>query len=181
MTPSPGLLMTLIVILALGLVLLAVALGIVWFRLRSVEAMLSGAGLRDLGRRLDLLEETARGPSSRPASADTARVWPVRNHPGPPVVRLAATAVRIDPAEPSAVSGPTLIAVPDLTAGARPHATSSVSRELGRRYGAIWELADAGEPADAIARATGQPVGQIELILALRRQAAAGAAEPRPT
>jgi hypothetical protein len=42
---------------------------------------------------------------------------------------------------------------------------------LSRRHGPIWDLAAAGEPAGEIARATGQPIGQIELILALRRQA----------
>ena len=35
---------------------------------------------------------------------------------------------------------------------------------------AIWALADAGAPAEAIARETGQPIGQVELILGLRRQ-----------
>jgi hypothetical protein len=46
---------------------------------------------------------------------------------------------------------------------------------LSQRYAAIWELAASGASPDAIARATGQPVGQIELILGLRRQMGASA------
>jgi hypothetical protein len=42
---------------------------------------------------------------------------------------------------------------------------------LSHRHGPIWDLADAGETPSAIAQATGQPIGRIELILALRRQA----------
>ena len=41
---------------------------------------------------------------------------------------------------------------------------------LTQRYAAIWSLAASGSSAEVIARATGQPVGQIELILGLRRQ-----------
>ncbi len=41
---------------------------------------------------------------------------------------------------------------------------------LSQRYAAIWDLADSGASPDVIARATGQPIGQIELILGLRRQ-----------
>ena len=41
---------------------------------------------------------------------------------------------------------------------------------LSQRYAAIWDLADTGASPDVIARATGQPIGQIELILGLRRQ-----------
>jgi hypothetical protein len=41
---------------------------------------------------------------------------------------------------------------------------------MSQRYSAIWTLADTGASAEVIARATGQPIGQIELILGLRRQ-----------
>ena len=40
---------------------------------------------------------------------------------------------------------------------------------LQQRYAAIWDLADSGASPDVIARATGLPIGQIELILGLRR------------
>ena len=62
---------------------------------------------------------------------------------------------------------PTLIAVPKLPAA---QDRTAMHGGIGQRYAAIWELADSGASADAIARATGQPIGQIELILGLRRQ-----------
>jgi hypothetical protein len=62
---------------------------------------------------------------------------------------------------------PKLIAVPNLSAGFDRQATHS---GLSHRHAAIWDLADSGASAEVIARATGQPIGQIELILGLRRQ-----------
>jgi hypothetical protein len=67
--------------------------------------------------------------------------------------------------------GPTLIAVPKI-AGATELPTSP-PKGLTHRFSPIWELADKGASAEAIARVTGQPVGQVELILGLRRQAGA--------
>jgi hypothetical protein len=63
---------------------------------------------------------------------------------------------------------PALIAVPNLE-GEAPDRDINVSA-LKERYAAIWALADSGSKPDIIARATGQPIGQIELILGLRRQ-----------
>jgi hypothetical protein len=63
---------------------------------------------------------------------------------------------------------PTLIAVPSLE-GAPCNLDVTVGG-LKERYAAIWTLADKGASADVIGRATGQPVGQIELILGLRRR-----------
>lgn len=76
---------------------------------------------------------------------------------------------RVDNGDGGAVAGPTLIAIPNMSApqSARP---AKASAELGQRFGAIWELADAGIAAEGIARKTGQPIGQVELILNLRRQ-----------
>jgi hypothetical protein len=62
-----------------------------------------------------------------------------------------------------------LIAVPNLTAAPSNLRDASVSG-LTQRYAAIWTLADQGASPEVIARATGQPIGQIELILGLRRQ-----------
>jgi hypothetical protein len=62
-----------------------------------------------------------------------------------------------------------LIAVPNLsTEGSSDR--NAVVTGLSSRYSAIWTLADQGASPEAIARATGQPAGQIELILGLRRQ-----------
>lgn len=63
---------------------------------------------------------------------------------------------------------PTLIAVPSLEDA--PGNRQNTVGGLRDRYAAIWTLADNGASAEVIARATGQPIGQIELILGLRRQ-----------
>jgi hypothetical protein len=63
---------------------------------------------------------------------------------------------------------PTLIAIPNLDDA--PGNRQVTVGGLRERYAAIWALAEKGGSAETIARATGQPVGQIELILALRRQ-----------
>jgi hypothetical protein len=86
-----------------------------------------------------------------------------------PVVANSPRAPRRDSAERSVPGGPILIAVPDLTAAGTP--PGAEPETLSHRYGPIWELADSGASADIIARATGQPIGQVELILGLRRVA----------
>jgi hypothetical protein len=63
---------------------------------------------------------------------------------------------------------PALIAIPNLEDA--PHDRDVTVSGLRERYAAIWALADTGASRDVIARATGQPIGQIELILGLRRQ-----------
>jgi hypothetical protein len=86
------------------------------------------------------------------------------------------SSLRADAGLDSAVVAPTLIAVPNLAGvgGAAEESASSAELErLGSRFSAIWELAEAGASADAIARATGHPIGQVELILGLRRQLSA--------
>ncbi|MDR3638203.1 MAG: hypothetical protein P4L84_30645 [Isosphaeraceae bacterium] len=78
---------------------------------------------------------------------------------------------RIDRPEENAVPGPTLIAVPNLATS--PDTNSPDTAELGRRFGPIWSLAETGASAETIAERTGQPIGQVELILGLRRQVGA--------
>ena len=63
------------------------------------------------------------------------------------------------------MAGPTLIAIPNLAATGDWVPAPSTTTDLGRRFGSIWELADAGASAETIARETGQPIGQVELIL----------------
>ena len=77
---------------------------------------------------------------------------------------------RLDRRQVASADGPVLIAVPSLAlppAGAST--TAAAAEELGRRFGGIWTLADSGATHDEIARQTGVPVGQVELILGLRR------------
>jgi hypothetical protein len=161
--------MSLMVILSLvlGLVLIVLAWIIMHVRRQPISAL--AKAFDELRKRQDAFEETmARVGTSAPAESAP------RPHPGPPLRRSASTVRRFDAAEPSAVSGPTLIAVPSLAAASMP-STSAVTTDLGRRFGPIWDLADTGATPDAIARSTGQPIGQVELILALRRQLAANA------
>jgi hypothetical protein len=63
---------------------------------------------------------------------------------------------------------PALISVPSLKAS--PGDREATLGGLTQRYSPIWSLADAGATAESIARATGLPIGRIELILSLRRQ-----------
>ena len=62
--------------------------------------------------------------------------------------------------------------IPDLRSESRgrlPTTAKHPSNSLSQRYAAIWTLADQGASPEVIAKATGQPIGQIELILGLRR------------
>jgi hypothetical protein len=77
---------------------------------------------------------------------------------------------RADAASADSGSAPTLIAVPSLAAPAPRSQREATINGISHRYAAIWSLADSGASADVIARATGQPIGQIELIMGLRRQ-----------
>ena len=64
---------------------------------------------------------------------------------------------------------PTLIAVPALAAPS-PGPDGHPEEELGERHLDILSLAAAGASPGEIARQTGQPIGQVELILGLHRQ-----------
>lgn len=64
---------------------------------------------------------------------------------------------------------PTLISVPDLAADSQDQSPADVG-ELSQRHAEIWALAAAGASALEIARQTGQPIGQVELIVGLYRR-----------
>jgi hypothetical protein len=88
-------------------------------------------------------------------------------------IRSTSTTGRLAPDRVHVRSSPgqdelRLIAIPNLASTASDREATLSS--LTQRYAAIWTLADTGASADVIARATGQPIGQIELILGLRRQ-----------
>ena len=153
----PALALAAIVTLAAMLACASAIAGMLWWRLRTLRA---AGGVR----------AEAPGPVAEPpvpaVVAPAASPWVSAGPKGPR---------RPDRAAEARGAGPTLIEVPDLgiTEG-----EADPGAELGRRYGGIWELADAGATAEAIARATGQPVGQVELILNLRRQSAAAGTRP---
>ena len=124
--------------------------------------------------RLETIERTvatlARADRS-PPSPRPGLIPPVKSSEGRRELKRSTTN-RVDSA---ATPGRTLIAVPDLTA---PPSTNP-SDDMARRYGSIWDLAEAGVSPESIARDTGQPIGQVELILGLKSpRAAAGGSRP---
>lgn len=159
-----------ILTLAVLLVIVSAIAGMLWARARSIPIRRAAQLARELGERQraleELIERLERAGRIRPEA-------PARTHPLGPQYRA-------DAPQPSAVTGPTLIAVPDLNAPTTPQMPSDAAAELAQRFGAVWDLAQKGHPAEAIARATGQPIGQVDLVLGLRRQlhAAEGRAAP---
>jgi hypothetical protein len=77
--------------------------------------------------------------------------------------------LRPDPPGPAKPLHPTLIQVPNLAAASPPGEPPDLAG-MAVRFSAVWEQAASGASAEAIARETGQPVGQVELILGLRRR-----------
>ena len=153
----------------------AMLVSVVWVRdrLRS-----------DFGRRLDRLEERltrmdgllrklATNSNEHPSTDRPQLSDPSPEPPQGLALRPTGRTIRPDH---TGVSQPTLISVPDLsgaspTVGTQAEAVrrASLSGELAQRFRRIWSMADEGASADRIARAIGQPVGQVELVLNLRR------------
>ena len=159
----PALTMALIVTLTVLLAIASATAGALWWRLRSTPTPQADPLADRLVDRLKTLDAIVARLQERPPA-------PAGRDPTPAGAGRPAPRRRPHRAE-AVPSGPTLIAVPDLAA---PAGDAAPTVELGRRFGAIWELADAGASAESIARATAQPIGQVELILGLRRQLAAG-------
>lgn len=106
---------------------------------------------------------THEAPAAEPVvAAEKLRKWP-----GGPA--------RIDPksiaANRESPTAPKLIVVPrleDATDASVPRI--NVQAELARRHAPIWERAERGESAPEIARAVGRPLGEVEVVLRLRRR-----------
>lgn len=159
---------SLIAALAGLLAIVSALAGALWWRARSAPLIRVAQLARELTERQRALEELIeRWERSR------AKEAPPPGHPAGPRSLLAEPSHRIDPPQESAIPGPTLIAVPDLSAPPPPTPAADAEADLARRFGAVWEMARRGDAAEGIARATGQPIGQVELILGLRRQLAA--------
>lgn len=114
--------------------------------------------LRALQSRVDRCEKSLRGLHEAESTSGSPRPA------GPIAWRKSA---RVESLTREDLAEPRLIAVPKLPASAD---RAAMQGGISHRYAAIWELAESGASPDAIARATGQPIGQIELILGLRRQ-----------
>jgi hypothetical protein len=160
--------LALIVTLAVLLAVVSAVAGALWWKVRSIPLVRAARLSQELAERQRALEDIL-ARLDVTAKRGTGLTGPYV--PRSSILARSGPSHRADPPQPSAVAGPTLIAVPDLSAPARdrPDATA----ELARRFGSIWELADSGATADMIARTTGQPIGQVELIMGLRRRLAA--------
>jgi hypothetical protein len=165
-----------VLIVAAAFLLLGIACSpLAWVALlhrRSRLQELTERRLRELAAQLLALETRINGSDGEtPArhhelarSLDlTLGRRPGRLHSG-----ASQRASREDHRGAGASDSPTLIAVPEL--GPPPSQREALVSGLTQRYAAIWSLADSGAPLDAIARAAGQPIGEIELILGLRRK-----------
>jgi hypothetical protein len=154
--------------LAISLAVIMMVLGAVWSRLRKLSRPLV-----ETARLVDDLTHRQRALESVLARLDGKATTAKRGPTMPPH--------RVDRPEPGAATGPTLIAIPNLAATpAEVTAAASAAAELAHRFGAIWAMSEIGASAEVIARETGQPIGQIELILGLRRQLAGGSTGGRP-
>jgi hypothetical protein len=190
---SSALIAGLFAILGTGLACTSAACWVLWRRVRELTSASAGSpgavdgsttvsvvlpkgpaksrNNDDWARRLDELLGKHRALEARLAKLEASATAPVRERPV--ASRLAR---RVDPGASATASGPTLISVPDLAAP--PASNSEAAAELDRRFGPVWAMADAGMAADAIARETGYPIGQVELILGLRRRLLVAEAGP---
>src|SRR5262249_13248609 len=148
----------------LGLIVAVVAaLAVVLRRRRARQRALDLSQEMRVSRRIDEFVKHPEEPARRQMNPTSE--W--RNDRGPrptPLGSIRDSGVLSDPAplEPAVV--PTLISVPSLESSS-PEEAMLAGDALGRRHAAIWMMADSGLSAEAIATATGQPIGEIQLIL----------------
>ena len=193
---SSALLTGLFAILGMGLTGTSAACWMLWRRVRALSSASAGAGSPgaddgsvtvsvvlpkgpaksrndELAGRVDELLGKYRALEARMARLESSTTTPGAVAARP---RNSRPARRVDRGTLATSSGPTLISVPDLSAP--PASNSEAAAELDRRFGPVWAMADEGKPVDAIARETGYPIGQVELILGLRRRLLVAEAGP---
>lgn len=158
---TPSLATATIITLSVLLAVVSALAGALWWRVRSAPLIRAAWLARELAERQEALESLI------------ARLEPQPRSPRRGAVSTAnpsrTSTLRADPPVRDPIPGPTLIEVPDMSATGRDDPARGA--DLASRYGPIWDLAGRGESADAISRSTGLPIGQIELILGLRRRA----------
>lgn len=109
------------------------------------------------------------GKMSEPTTPSGGQMDGRRQDPGHRAAFLAELGGNSTQSYPEPRAVPTLISVPTLDSQSDEDAIQA-GDSLGRRHAAIWQMADEGLSAEEIASAAGQPVGEIDLILALRRR-----------
>ncbi len=180
MSPAPNVVLALVAITSIIFSIVLVGFVLFWTRLSSRRHAAVTRRVDELSERYEAMEQTlaqlrmliATGTDSSPTLYAEHRDGGI-SFPRP------RTSVRVDSpaANLSTIPSPTLIAIPNLSAPDSQRA-DVVAEELASRFGGIWELADAGNTPDFIARSSGLPIGQVELILALRRQLATYPGDP---
>ena len=195
---SSALLAVLFAILGTGLAVTSAACFVLWRRVRALTSTAAARAANggppavsvtipgpvaeekpvkaryEVARRIDELtgrHRTLEARLARVEAAATEAAIAIASHPGGPRIGR-----RVDPGVSAFPGGPTLISVPDLSAPPSP--TSGAAAEMDRRFGPVWAMADEGVAIDAIARETGYPIGQVELILGLRRRLLVAEAGP---
>lgn len=169
LTPWPSLLL---VIMALVLLFCMAAMGVytvVVLRNHEIQRGRSEQRLDELASRLRLLESWIDRFDSAAVPTASAREGVLRLRPPGSSRTAGAAPLRQGPSENSETrGGSTLIAIPDLAAGGN-EPDSQAETELVKRHAEVWTLAAVGMPPGEIARQTGQPIGQVELIVGLYR------------
>jgi hypothetical protein len=171
---SPAMASGLIVGLSVALALAAVLAGAIAWSARAATRNLEARWLRPLLDRLERIESGLDRIQAGTGSAGDAR----------PVGSLDGVEPGRDGPARRAHSPATLIAVPNLgqppALPVDPGAEPPPSDAWTRRFGDVWSLAERNMPVEAIARATGCPIGQVELIVGLRRKALAQSSGAAP-
>ncbi len=177
---SPALLASLFAILGAALAAHSAATVVLWRRVRALTPGPDAAARpptrarSEFARRLDDLDGRHRALEvriDRVEAAATRAAGTMPAHPAGPRVRRRPERGGADLA-----GGAPLISVPNLAGPTSP--ASDAAAGLDRRFGAVWALAEAGAPIEVVARESGYPIGQVELILGLRRQLLAAEAGP---
>jgi hypothetical protein len=169
----PTLFWTTLVLVSIGLAVLGVLGAILIMNLRLIRRQVEermarmAQRLRVVEGLVDQVERNAGSsvsdhPRARPSDRTPLKAW--RKESAVTAASIMKIGGGSDPR-----TKPTLIAIPDLAALPKDPARQAES-ELGQRHAEVWALADSGSSPEEIARHTGQPIGQVELILGLYRQ-----------
>ncbi|GIW86731.1 MAG: hypothetical protein KatS3mg108_1055 [Isosphaeraceae bacterium] len=142
-------------------------------RLRQTELALTQLRRQHSDRpRAPLADPAPDANSAEPAVPRGPRAAGLASKGRSPVCPLSSTALPESTASnPIPVS--TLIAVPNLDARSPNEADHPLAAEIAafeERFAEILHLADAGLPCVEVARLSGLPAGQVELILGLARR-----------
>jgi hypothetical protein len=156
------------VVLSLLVLGLLVAVGTVLLRVLASREDRLMRRMDDLTRRLAQLEKR----SGQPAGSSFVSEAGAASSPASTRAREAAAPVLA--ASGTGVVGngsgrPKLISVPDL--GQKDsHGNPQAEDELGQKHKEVWSLVNSGIAPEEIARQTGQPIGEVELIVGLHRR-----------